>query len=122
MKIHSNVLVSELEPRAFASLLSKSTNLPDNIMLSVNNARSCKERVEKILSLVEAGNDGVVEDFMNALKDLEYFDIVEMIDPCDIHSKAGNCFSSPDPKAQVNFSYQNCPFLSLLLLSSLSSS
>lgn len=92
MKIHSNVLVSELEPRALASLLSKSTNLPDNIMLSVNNARSCKERVEQILSLVEAGNAGVVEDFMNALKDLEYFDIVELIDPCDIHSKAGNCF------------------------------
>lgn len=94
MKIHSDVLVSELEPRALASLLTNSSNLPDNINIvhSVNNARSCKERVEEILSLVEAGNAGVVEDFMTALKNLEYFDIVELIDPSDIHRKAGNCF------------------------------
>lgn len=58
----------------------------------VNNARSCKERVETILSLVENGNSEVVEDFMIALKDLGYSDIVELIGPSDIHSKAGNCF------------------------------
>lgn len=92
VKIFMNVLVSELEPRALAFLLSKSKNLPDNIMHSVNNARSCKERVETILSLVENGNSEVVEDFMIALKDLGYSDIVELIGPSDIHSKAGNCF------------------------------
>lgn len=92
VKIFRNVLVSELEPRALAFLLSKSTNLPDNIMHLVNNARSCKERVETILSLVENGNSEVVEDFMIALKDLGYSDIVELIGPSDIHSKAGNCF------------------------------
>lgn len=92
VKIFMNVLVSELEPRALAFLLSKSKNLPDNIMHSVNNAGSCKERVETILSLVENGNSEVVEDFMIALKDLGYSDIVELIGPSDIHSKAGNCF------------------------------
>lgn len=92
VKIFRNVLVSELEPRALAFLLSKSKNLPDNIMHSVNNARSCKERVETILSLVENGDSEVVEDFMIALKDLGYSDIVELIGPSDIHSKAGNCF------------------------------
>lgn len=92
VKIFMNVLVSELEPRALAFLLSKSKNLPDNIMHSVNNARSCKERVETILSLVENGNSEVVEDFMIALKDLGYSDIVELTGPSDIHSKAGNCF------------------------------
>lgn len=92
VKIFRNVLVSELEPRALAFLLSKSTNLPDNIMHLVNNARSCKERVETILSLVENGDSEVVEDFMIALKDLGYSDIVELISPSDIHSKAGNCF------------------------------
>lgn len=92
VKIFRNVLVSELEPRALAFLLSKSTNLPDNIMHLVNNARSCKERVETILSLVENGDSEVVEDFMIALKDLGYSDIVEVIGPSDIHSKAGNCF------------------------------
>lgn len=92
VKIFRNVLVSELEPRALAFLLSKSTNLPDNIMHLVNNARSCKERVETILSLVENGDSEVVEDFMIALKDLGYSDIVELIGPSDIHSKAGNCF------------------------------
>lgn len=92
VKIFRNVLVSELEPRALAFLLSKSTNLPDNIMNSINNAGSCKERVETILSLVENGNSEVVEDFMIALKDLGYSDIVELIGPSDIHSKAGNCF------------------------------
>lgn len=92
VKIFRNVLVSELEPRALAFLLSKSKNLPDNIMHSVNNARSCKERVETILSLVENGNSEVVEDFMIALKDLGHSDIVELIGPSDIHSKAGNCF------------------------------
>lgn len=92
VKIFMNVLVSELEPRALAFLLSKSKNLPDNIMHSVNNARSCKERVETILSLVENGDSEVVEDFMIALKDLGYSDIVELIGPSDIHSKAGNCF------------------------------
>lgn len=92
VKIFRNVLVSELEPRALAFLLSKSTNLPDNIMHLVNNARSCKERVETILSLVENGDSEVVEDFMIALKDLGYSDIVELIGPSDIHSKASNCF------------------------------
>lgn len=92
VKIFRNVLVSELEPRALAFLLSKSKNLPDNIMHSVNNARSCKERVETILSLVENGDSEVVEDFMIALKDLGCSDIVELIGPSDIHSKAGNCF------------------------------
>lgn len=92
VKIFRNVLVSELEPRALAFLLSKSTNLPDNIMNSINNAGSCKERVETILSLVENGDSEVVEDFMIALKDLGYSDIVELIGPSDIHSKAGNCF------------------------------
>lgn len=62
-KIHSNVPVSELEPRILASLLPNSINLPDNTMHSVNNARSCKGRVEKILSLVKAGNAGDVEVF-----------------------------------------------------------
>lgn len=91
VKAHRNVLISEIEPTDFVSVLlkSKSFQLTGKNSFFVDNC--CKEQVfETILSLVEnERSDQFVEDFVTALKDLGYCDIVELIDPPDIHSKAG---------------------------------
>lgn len=91
LKAHRNVLVSELEPRAIAHVLSKSKAFPESAIDSVLNADSCNKRVEILLSLVEDGGSEVVEEFVTALKDLGYSSIVELIDPPDIHNRAGKC-------------------------------
>lgn len=89
MKVFRNVLVSELEPRALATVLSKSETFLESNIDSVYNARTCYERVDSLLSLVENGNSEAVNVFVTVLKDLGYDEIVELIDPIDIHSKAG---------------------------------
>lgn len=89
MKVYRNVLVSELEPRELATLLSKSETFLESNIDSVYNARTRYERVDSLLSLVENGNSEAVDVFVTVLKDLGYGEIVELIDPIDIHSKAG---------------------------------
>lgn len=91
LKAHRNVLVSELEPRAIAHVLSKSKAFAKSAIDSVLNAESCNDRVENLLSLVEDGDSEVVKEFVTALKDLGYSSIVELIDPPDIHNRAGEC-------------------------------
>nr|XP_034318199.1 sacsin-like isoform X8 [Crassostrea gigas] len=90
LKAHRNVLVSELEPRAIAHVLSKSKAFAKSAIDSVLNADSCNDRVENLLSLVEDGDFEVVKEFVTALKDLGYSSIVELIDPPDIHNRAEN--------------------------------
>lgn len=44
--------------------------------------------------MVKDGSTDLVESFVAALKDLGYRDIVELIDPTDVHTKAGKyCFN-----------------------------
>lgn len=45
--------------------------------------------MEKLLSLVEKGGSQDVEKFVKVLNDLGYSHIVQLIDPPDIHNKAG---------------------------------
>lgn len=89
VKAYRSVLLSELEPKALASLLSKSEIFTENDIELVQKAHGCSERVEKLLSLVENGDALAVEEFVKALNDLGYSHIVELIDPPDIHNKAG---------------------------------
>lgn len=86
MKAYRDELVSELEPRALYSWLAKSKNLPET---DFHKTFGSDERVEMILSMVEMGNSEFIDEFVTALNDLGYGDILELINPCEIHCKAG---------------------------------
>lgn len=92
VKAYRHVLVTQLEPTALASLLSKSKSFSESIKDTVNDADSCYERVERILLLVEKGNHDIVEEFVTALNDLGYSEIVKLINPSDVHNKAGKFY------------------------------
>lgn len=94
MKAFRHVLVTQLEPRDLVSVLSKSKSFSESIKDTLNDADSCYERVERILLLVENGNDDIVEEFVTALNDLGYSEIVKLINPSDVHEKAGKSFSN----------------------------
>lgn len=85
VKAYRIYLLHEFEPKALASLLSKSEILNK----LVQNAHGCSGRVENLLSLVENGDSQVVEEFVKILNDLGYSHILQLIDPPDIHSIAG---------------------------------
>lgn len=89
MKTYRNDLLHELEPNDLASLLSKSEIFTEKDIKLVQNAHDCSGRVETLLSLVENGDSQAVEKFVKVLNDLGYSHIVELIDPPDIHNKAG---------------------------------
>lgn len=91
IKVYKNVLIFELEPTALKrrTELSKSKNIPKAVIDADNGGRSCRENVESLLVLVENGSSDVIEEFVTVLKDYGYDRIVAMIDPPDIHSKAG---------------------------------
>lgn len=89
MKTYRNDLLHELEPNDLASLLSKSEIFTENDIELVQNAHGCSGSVETLLSLVENGDSQAVEKFVKVLNDLGYSHIVELIDPPDIHNKAG---------------------------------
>lgn len=55
--------------------------------------------MDSILSLVMDGSPDDVNGFATALKDLAYFDILELIDPPYIHIKAGSI--NEDPNGEV---------------------
>lgn len=92
VKAYRRELVSQLEPKALASVLSKSKSFSENIRNTVNDANSCYERVERILLLVENGDNDIVEEFITALNDFGYCEIVKLINPPDVHEKAGKSF------------------------------
>lgn len=89
MKTYRSDLLHELEPKALASLLSKSGIFTENVIELVQNAHGCSGRVEKLLSLVEKGGSQDVEKFVKVLNDLGYSHIVQLIEPPDNHNKAG---------------------------------
>lgn len=91
IKVYKNELIFELEPRAIRNRmeLSKSKHIPKDGIDADNDGRSCRENVESLLALVENGSSDVIEEFVTVLKDSGYDQIVAMIDPPDIHSKAG---------------------------------
>lgn len=89
IKANKNVLVSELESTSLVSVLRHSKAFDKNAIEYIEKYDNNDERVKMLLSLVENGNSVVVEVFLTALKDLDYFRIVELIDPPEIHRKAG---------------------------------
>lgn len=89
IKANKTFLVSELESTSLVSVLRHSKAFDKNAIEHSEKVDNNDERVKMLLSLVENGNSEVVEEFLTALKDLYYFHIVEVIDPPEIHRKAG---------------------------------
>lgn len=91
MNVHRNALIYELDPKAIVSVLSKSKVLTESdipSIICVEN-RNCKKEVENLLLMVENGSAEFLEEFVAALKDFGYCDIVELIDPSGFPSTAG---------------------------------
>lgn len=86
IKAYRNKLVSDLEPSALASVLSKS--FPKSDFGSVDQAGSCPRRVERLLSLIEKGEPDLVKEFLTVLKNFGYHEILELIDPPDTRQTA----------------------------------
>lgn len=86
LKAYRKKLISDLEPSALASVLSK--YFPKSDFDSVDHAGSCPRRVERLLSLVEKGEPDLVNGFVTVLKNYGYHDIVELLDPLDVHHTA----------------------------------
>ena len=89
IKGHRKKLLSELDPEALFSVLSKSTTFPQESIDEMRKAKTCLQRIEKLLTFVDEGNSQVVDEFCLALKNVGYVDVVKLIDPSDLHSNAG---------------------------------
>lgn len=87
LKAYRNKVVSDIEPSALASVLSKS--FPKSDFGSVDQAKSCQRRVERLLSLIEKGEPDLVKEFLTVLKNFGYHEILELIDPPDTRRTAG---------------------------------
>lgn len=88
LRIYKKNLLDGLEPAAIISELKK-TNVSLKVELdSVCGARSCTERIHLLLTTVEEGSPDLVKDFVNALTELGYSEIVHLIDPKSAHNKA----------------------------------
>lgn len=79
-------MISDVEPSALASALSKS--FPKRAFDSVEHADNCRRRVERLLALVEKGEPDLVREFVTVLKKFGYHEIVELLNPPDILQKA----------------------------------
>lgn len=82
LKAYRKKMISDVEPSALASVLSKS--FPKSEFDSVDKAGSCLRKVEHLLSLVEKGEPNVVNGFVTVLTDFGYHDIVQLINPPEI--------------------------------------
>lgn len=82
LKAYRKKLISDIEPSALASVLSKS--FPKCDFDSVDKAGRCQRRVERLLLLVEKGEPNLVKEFVTVLKNFGYHDIAQLIDPPDI--------------------------------------
>lgn len=89
LKTYRKELISDVEPSALASVLSK--KFPKNDFDSVDLADSCPKRVERLLSLVEEGEPDLVNEFLIVLKNFDYHNIVELLGPLDIHHTTSMC-------------------------------
>lgn len=86
LKAYRNKLISDVEPSALASVLSKT--FPKSDFDSVDHAGSCSKRVERLLSLVEKGEPGLVNEFVTVLNNFGYHEIVELLNSHDVHHTA----------------------------------
>lgn len=84
LKAYRNKLISDVEPSALASVLSKT--FPKSDFDSVDHAGSCSRRVERLLSLVEKGEPGLVNEFVTVLNNFGYHEIVELLNPHDVQN------------------------------------
>lgn len=85
-------MVKKLASKRIDFLLSqllKSKVIHDRDLESIKKYPDSYKRIDGILSLVMNGSPDWVDGFANALKDLAYFDILELIDPMYIQIKAG---------------------------------
>lgn len=89
LKVHRNELIYELEPTSIISALSRSEAFQKRPLHSIGAIASCNAKIFDILAMVEDGSTDVVECFLATLKDLGYMDIVDLIEPPDVHGKAG---------------------------------
>ncbi|XP_065942164.1 uncharacterized protein [Magallana gigas] len=99
LRVHRNKLQFELEPTQVISALSKSKAIQKGSIHCASS--SCTEKINGILSMVKDGSTDLVESFVAALKDLGYRDIVELIDPTDVHTKA------EDIRKSITSNYKN---------------
>lgn len=89
LKANRNQLISGVEPKALDSLLLK--YFPKSDSDSFDHGDSCSRRIESLLSLVEEGEPDLVNEFLTVLKNFGYHDIVELLDPLDVHHTASMC-------------------------------
>lgn len=86
IKANRNKLVSDIEPGAIVSVLSKS--FPKSDFGSVDQASSSSRKVERLLSLIEKGEPDLVKAFVKVLNKFGYHEILKLIDPQVIHETA----------------------------------
>lgn len=79
--------MSELEPRALTSSLSEA--FPQDVFDRINSTPNSRQKIDQLLCAIENGKATIVEKFVSALQDLGYCDIVELIDPTNLHCRAG---------------------------------
>lgn len=89
IKANKNVIVSELKSTSLVSDLRDSKAFEKNAIEYIDKVDNNDEKVKMLLSLIENGNSEVVEEFLTALRDLKNVRIVDLIDPPEIHRKAG---------------------------------
>lgn len=93
MKVNKNVFVFELKLMVLVFVLRDFKVFDKFVIEFVDKVINNDERVKMFLLLVENGNVDVVEEFLSVLKDLNYCDIVELIDFVDIYIKVGKCIN-----------------------------
>lgn len=89
IEAHRNILLSELEPEALLPALAKSTVFSQEAIDEMRLASTCSQKIDKLLTFVEKGDSAVVDEFVSVLRNVGFVEIVELLDPSDLHSKAG---------------------------------
>lgn len=89
---YRDVFVKQLEPKRIKVLLtelSQSDFFRSRGLELIEEKSNCYERFNGLLSLVENGSSHDVNQFVTVLKDLDYYEILELIEPTYVHIKAG---------------------------------
>lgn len=88
LRMYKKQLLDELEPAAIVYELRKADASLKVKLDSVGGARSCGERIYRLLTIVEEGSPDLVKEFMHTLNVLGYTEIVNLIDPKGVHNKS----------------------------------
>ena len=89
IKTCRKMLISKLEPLKLASFLSSSVYFSQSEIDRINACPTRSGRVIQLLSFIEDGNLELVENFVSALTNAGFKDLVKLLDPVLFHSKAG---------------------------------